>query len=90
VFPEVEALCGQSGRRSRLRRVPLSFTHRVVLNRRLGGFARNEFPGATTYRTRELALWEHRKSSSDLARRLSAKPIKTEVMAPEAGIPVTG
>jgi hypothetical protein len=46
----------------------------------------NGFPGATTYRSRELALWEHRKSSRDLARRLSVKPIKTDAMAPQAVI----
>jgi hypothetical protein len=47
----------------------------------------NGFPGATTYRSRELALWEHRKSSRDLARRLSVKPIKTDAMAPQTVIP---
>jgi hypothetical protein len=47
----------------------------------------NGFPGAATYRSRELALWEHRKSSRDLARRLSVKPIKTDAMAPQTVIP---
>ena len=47
----------------------------------------NGFPGATTYRSRELALWEHRKSSRDLARRLSVKPIKTDAMPPQTVIP---
>jgi hypothetical protein len=46
----------------------------------------NGFPGATTYRSRELALWEHRKSSRDLARRLSVKSIKTDVMATQSVI----
>jgi len=47
----------------------------------------NGFPGATTYRSQELALWEHRKSSRDLVRRLSVKPIKTDAMAPQTVIP---
>jgi hypothetical protein len=47
----------------------------------------NGFPGATTYRIRELALWERRKSSKDLARRLGVKAIKTDAMAPQTGIP---
>jgi hypothetical protein len=47
----------------------------------------NRIPGATTYRSRDLALWEHRKSSRDLARRLSVRPIKTDVMAPRTVIP---
>jgi hypothetical protein len=47
----------------------------------------NGFPGAITYRSRELALWEHRKSSRNLARRLSVKPIKTDAMGPQAVIP---
>jgi hypothetical protein len=47
----------------------------------------NGFPVATTYRSRELALWEHRKSSRDLARKLSVKPIKTDAMAPQTVIP---
>lgn len=47
----------------------------------------NGFPGASTYRSRELALWEHRKSSRDLARRLGVQPIKTDVMAPRVEIP---
>ena len=47
----------------------------------------NGFPGAPTYRSRELALWEHRKSSRDMARRLSVKPIKTAAMAPQTVIP---
>jgi hypothetical protein len=47
----------------------------------------NEFPGATTYRNRELALWEHRKSLRELTRRLSVKPIKTGAMAPQTVIP---
>ena len=47
----------------------------------------NGFPGATTFRSRELALWEHRKSSRDLARRLSVKPIKTDAMPPQTVIP---
>ena len=47
----------------------------------------NGFPGTTTYRSRELALWEHRKSSRDLARELSVKPIKTDAMAPQTVIP---
>jgi hypothetical protein len=47
----------------------------------------NGFPGATTYRTRELALWEHRKSSRDLARRLSVQSIKTDVMTTQSVIP---
>jgi hypothetical protein len=41
----------------------------------------NGFPGVTTYRNRELALWEHRKSSRDLARRLSVEPIKANALA---------
>jgi hypothetical protein len=45
------------------------------------------FPGASTYRSRELALWEHRKLSRDLARRLGVKPIKTDTMAPQTVIP---
>jgi hypothetical protein len=45
------------------------------------------FPGATTYRSRELALWEHRKSSRDMARRPSVKPIKTDAMAPQTVTP---
>jgi hypothetical protein len=45
------------------------------------------FPGATTYRSRELALWEHRKSSRNLARSLSVKPIKTDAMAPQTVTP---
>jgi hypothetical protein len=44
----------------------------------------NGFPGATTYRSRELALLKHRKSSRDMARRLGVKPIKTDAMAPQA------
>jgi hypothetical protein len=47
----------------------------------------NGFPGSTTYRSRELALWEHRKSSRDLARSLSVKLIKTDAMAPQTVIP---
>jgi hypothetical protein len=47
----------------------------------------NKGLGATIYRSRELALWEHRKSSRDLARRLSVKPIKTDAMAPQTVIP---
>jgi len=47
----------------------------------------NGFPGATPSRTRDLALWEHRKSSRDLARRLSVKLIKTDVMATQSVIP---
>ena len=47
----------------------------------------NGFPGATTYRSQELALWEHRKSSRDLARRVSIKPIKTDGLASQIGIP---
>src|ERR1700726_3071551 len=43
--------------------------------------------GAPTYRSRELARWEHRKSSRDMARRLSVKPIKTAAMAPQTVIP---
>ena len=42
---------------------------------------------ATAYRSRERALWEHRKSSRDLARRVSIKPIKTDGMASQIGIP---
>ena len=41
----------------------------------------DKFPGATTYRSRELALWGHRKSSRDLPRTLSVTPIKTDAMA---------
>jgi hypothetical protein len=47
----------------------------------------NGFPGATTYRSRELALWERRKSSRDRARRLNVKPIQTDAMAPQTVIP---
>jgi hypothetical protein len=47
----------------------------------------NGFPGATTYRSRELALREHRKLSRDPARRLSVKPIKTDTMAPQTVMP---
>jgi hypothetical protein len=47
----------------------------------------NRFPGATTYRSRELALWERRKSSRDLARTLGVKAIKTDAMAPQTGMP---
>jgi hypothetical protein len=39
--------------------------------------------GATTYRSRELALWEHRKSSRDLPGRRSVTPIKTDAVAPQ-------
>ena len=35
----------------------------------------NKGLGATIYRRRERALWEHRKSSRDLARRLGVKPL---------------
>jgi hypothetical protein len=38
---------------------------------------------ATTYRSRELALWEHRKSSRDLPGRRSVTPIKTDAVAPQ-------
>jgi hypothetical protein len=47
----------------------------------------NGFPGAIPHRSRELALWEHRKSSRNLARSLSVKPIKTDAMAPQTVIP---
>ena len=47
----------------------------------------NKGLGATIYRSPELALWEHRKSSRDLARRLGVKPIKTDAMAPQTVIP---
>jgi hypothetical protein len=47
----------------------------------------NGFPSAATYRSRELALWGHQKSSRDLARRLSVKPIKTDAMAPQTVLP---
>ena len=47
----------------------------------------NKGLGATTCRSRELALWEHRKSSRDLPRRLSVTPIKTDAMAPQTVIP---
>ncbi len=47
----------------------------------------DKFPGATTYRSRELALWEHRNSSSDLPRTPSATPIKTGAMAPQTVMP---
>ena len=47
----------------------------------------NADPGATIYRSRELALCEHRKSSRDLPGRLSATPIKTDAMAPQAVMP---
>jgi hypothetical protein len=46
----------------------------------------NKGVGATTYRSREPALWEHRKSSRDLPRRLSFTPIKTDAMAPQTVI----
>ena len=39
--------------------------------------------GATTYRSRELALWGHRKSSRDLPGRRSVTPIKTDAVAPQ-------
>ena len=42
--------------------------------------------GATTYRGRELALWEHRKLSRDLPKRLSITPIKTDAWAPKTAI----
>jgi hypothetical protein len=42
--------------------------------------------GATTRRSRELALWEHRKSSRDLPGRRSVIPIKTDAMAPQTVI----
>ncbi len=38
---------------------------------------------ATKYRSRELTLWEHRKSSRDLPGRRSVTPIKTDAMAPQ-------
>jgi hypothetical protein len=38
---------------------------------------------ATTCRSRELALWEHRKSSRDLPGRRSVTPIKTDAVAPQ-------
>jgi hypothetical protein len=38
---------------------------------------------ATTYRSRELALWEHRKSSRDLPGRRGVTPIKTDAVAPQ-------
>ena len=41
----------------------------------------NKGLGATIYRRRERALWEHRKSSRDLARGVASKPIKTDAMA---------
>jgi hypothetical protein len=47
----------------------------------------NGFPDATIYRSLELALWEHRKSSGDLARKLSVTPIETEAMAPRSVTP---
>ena len=42
--------------------------------------------GATTYRSRELALWEHRMSSRDLPGRRSVTPIKTDAMPPQAAM----
>ena len=42
--------------------------------------------GATTYRGRELALWEHLKLSRDLPKRLSITPIKTDALAPQTVI----
>ena len=45
------------------------------------------FPGTRTYQSHELAPWEHRKSSRDLARGLSVTPIKTDAMAPQAVMP---
>jgi hypothetical protein len=42
--------------------------------------------GATTYRSRELALWEHRKSSRDLRGRRGVTPIKTDALAPQTVI----
>jgi hypothetical protein len=41
---------------------------------------------ATTHRSRELALWEHRKFSRDLLGRRSVAPIKTDAMAPQTVI----
>jgi len=46
----------------------------------------NKSLGATTYRSRELALWEHRKSSRDLPKRPSVTPVKTDAMAPQTVI----
>ena len=43
---------------------------------------------ATTYRSRELALWEYRESSRDQLRgRRSVTPIKTDAMAPQVVMP---
>jgi len=42
--------------------------------------------GATPHRSRELALWEHRKSLRDLPGRRSVTPIKTDAMAPQTAI----
>ncbi len=43
---------------------------------------------ATTYRSRELALWENRESSRNHLRgRRSVTPIKTDAMAPQAVMP---
>jgi hypothetical protein len=41
---------------------------------------------ATTHLSRELALWEHRKSSRDLPGRRSVAPIKTDAMLPQTAI----
>jgi hypothetical protein len=41
---------------------------------------------ASAYRSRELGLREHRKSSRDLPGRLSATPIETDAMAPQTVI----
>ena len=45
------------------------------------GMHRNTGLRATTHRSRELALWEHRKSSRELPGRQSIAPIKTDAMA---------
>ena len=42
--------------------------------------------GATTHRSRELALREHRKSSKDLPGRRSVTPIQTDAMPPQTVI----
>ncbi len=41
---------------------------------------------AATYRSRQPALWEHRKSSSDLPGRPRVTPIKTDTLAPQTVI----
>jgi hypothetical protein len=50
------------------------------------GMHENRGLRATKYRSRELALWEHRKFSRDLLGRRSVAPIKTDAMAPQTVI----